>query len=241
MMGVMLRREGWGMRRTTLFSLIVTAFLLLGLQVASADVQLISGETQQIGNTLTSGKTSYNVYYSYPSTANVGTNLTVDLTLHLNFFTGQVEYIYGYQLETQLFINGNELDHAVFGPAGFNQSSFLYPGANWGPLNFTFPLTENNTGVAIGQTQNATLLVTLRDTVFYGVPVNGYQTEPAMQASAGSLVIQNPIATSTSTSASGSTTEQAGGGGSLLSYALLASGAVLMVAAVILPRGPKPI
>jgi hypothetical protein len=218
-----------------LFPVLLTTVLLLSFQGVNAAVQTTSGATAQLGNALTYGNTSYVVYYSYPSTAEVGTNLTIALTLHLNAFTGQAEYITGYALEAQIFIGADELHSTLFGPSGFNASSFLYPGASWGPNYLTFPLTENNTGVAKGESVNASVNVILRDTPYYGVPVLGYLTEPAMEGQAGSLLIQNAVASSsTSTSTSGQ-----GSGQALLPYALLASGAVLMVAAVVMPRGPK--
>ncbi|HVB95061.1 MAG TPA: hypothetical protein VND41_00480 [Nitrososphaerales archaeon] len=218
-----------------LFPVLFTLVLLISFQGANAAVQVTSGVTQQMGNILPQGNTSYEVLYSYPSTADVGTNLTIALTLHITAFSGQIEYILGYALEAQLFIGGYELNSTIFGPSGFNSSAFLYPGAYWGPNNFTFPLTQVNSGLAKGQSANASLNIILRDTVYYGVPVLRYFTEPAMEAQGGSLLIENPVA---STTTSTSTSSQ-GGGQTLLPYALLGSGAVLMVAAAFLPRGPR--
>ncbi len=226
-----------GVRRAIRLLTALAFVLLISARSANAAVQTISGTTETFGNTLTQGNTSYNVLYTYPSVAEVGSNLTISLTLHINAFSGQIEYIYGYGLEAQLFVGTHELHQTIYGPAGFNASSFLYPGAYWGPKNFTFPLTENNTGLAKGQSANATLQITLRDTVYYGVPVLGYMTEPAMQAQGGTFLVENAVASSTTST---STTGQSSGQSSVLPYALLASGAVLMAAAVFLPRGPRP-
>lgn len=221
-----------------------SALVILTLLISSAGAnaaQMVSGQTQNIGNVLTNGNSSYTIYYQYPASVLVGTNATVELTLHVNQFTGQIEYIYGYGLEAQLFIGGHELDNTIYGPAGFNTSSFLYPGEYWGPKNFTFSFTEANTGLAVGQSENASLQITLRDTVFYGVPVNGYQTEPAMQAEGGTFLIQNTGATTSSTNTSTtSASTPPSSSPSILPYALLASGVVLMVAAVLVTRGPRP-
>jgi hypothetical protein len=215
---------------------LLTLLLLISFQGASAAVQITSGVTQQIGNSLGYGNTEYIVYYSYPSVAQVGTNLTISLTLHVNAFTGEVEYINGYELEAQLFVGTQELQATVFGPAGFN---FLYPGASWGPNNVTIPLTAANTDVAKGVSTNASLNIILRDSVYEGVPVNGYQTEPAMEAQGGSLLIQNGVVSSTSSSSNTSTTSQ-GTSQTFVPYAILGSGIVLIVAAVLLPRSPRP-
>lgn len=231
-------RRGRSTAQTTvaLAPALLVVLLLCSFQSASADVQTTSGTTATIGNTLNHGATSYAVLYSYPSVADVGSNLTIQLTLHINQFSGIVEYIVGYALKVEVFVGPNVLSDQVFGPAGFNASSFLYPGAYWGPNNLTIPLTAANTGLAEGQSDNATLRITLRDTVYYGVPVIGYQTEPALEASGGSLLIQNGVASSTTSTSGGSAPA---GGQSVIPYALLAAGAVLMVAAVFVPRGPR--
>jgi len=231
------RKDGEGVRSApALLSAILAVLMLVSFQGVRAAVPTTSGVTETMGNALTSGSTSYNVYYSYASVAQVGTNLTISLTLHVNAFTGRIEYIYDYALEAQIFIGTQELDQTVSGPAGSNSSSFLYPGATWGPINFTFPLTEANTGLTMGQSDNATLEITLRDTTYIGVPFSQYLTEPPMQASGGGFLLQDAVASSTTSSSSSSQ----GSGQTILPYALVASGALLMVAAVITPRSPRP-
>jgi hypothetical protein len=213
--------------------------ILLGtFQSASAAVQIESGSTQQLGNTLNHGTTSYVVDYTYPSVAQVGTNLTISLTLHVGAFNGIIEYTTAYELQVALDVGGQQQQVTIYGPGGFNASSFLYPGGIWGPNNATFPLTEANTGLAVGQSANATFSVTLLDSVEVGYPFLVYATEPPMTGQGGTLLIQDQVASSTTTTSSSSTTAQ-GTGQSLLPYALLASGAVLIAAAIFLPRGPR--
>jgi hypothetical protein len=96
-------------------------------------------------------------------------------------------------------------------------------------------LTAENTGIAKGQSANATVTVTLQDLVWYTTPISLLDTEPPMEAGAGSLIIENP-ATPVSSSNTGQTTGQTQ---TYLPYALLASGAVLMLSAVFLSRGPR--
>jgi hypothetical protein len=198
---VLIRRPS---RRLVLSSL-AAIILLAPLQATTAT----TGATNTIGNDIPGiGTTSYVVRYSYPSMARVGTNLTISLTLHLNEFGGEVEYIDKYAMELQLFVGANVLSETINGPVAQNAS--LYPGAEWGPENFTFPLTESGTGVAPGTSENATLMVTLEDSVFYyGLgAIEGMglyeETEPSMQASAGSLVIANPPTSSLTTHSTGS-------------------------------------
>ena len=148
---------------------------------------------------------------------------------------GYLEYTLGYELQVELFVGAQQQQVTIDGPVGLNASSFLYPGGIWGPNNATFPLTEANTGLAIGQSANATFSVTLLDSVQIGSPYLFFETEPPMDGQGGSLLVENAMTSSTSSSsiAGGSS------GQSLLPYALLASGAVLIAAAIFIPRGTR--
>jgi hypothetical protein len=225
-------REG-GLKRTRLPRFLPAFFaviLLIPALGANAQVQNASG-TATLGNSLQYGNTSYSVKCSYPPTAVVGSNLTITVTLHVNSLTGLVEYITNYGLVAQVFVGSQVLEGSALSTAN---ATFLYPGSSWGPFNITIPLTANNTGLAKGDSANATLGITLRDSVFYSAPqLNVYVTEPAMQGVAGGLLIENP-ATSTSTS----TTNSHIGQTDVLYAALVAAGAVLMLGAALWPRRP---
>jgi hypothetical protein len=219
------------------FPAVVAIVLLVSFRAVSA-VSITSGTSATVGNILNQGAggvTSYNVYYSYPSVAQVGTNLTIDLSLHLNQFSGEVELITGYSMKAQLYVGTSLLQQLILGPNQSDSSGFLYPGSTWGPEGFNFSLTEANTGVAPGTSANATLAVVIEDTVYYGYPGDIFETEPPMTAAVGSLIIEN-VAANNATSAS--TTTQSGGP-TLLPYTLVASGAVLLAAGVFIARGPR--
>jgi hypothetical protein len=213
-----------------LFPLLLVMILLIQCQKAYAAVQDTSGSVQ-LGNALQYGATAYSVEYSYPSTAEVGTNLTIALTLHVDSLTGLVEYIYNYQLITKVFVGTNALNGIV---SMANNGTFLYPGSSWGPNNVTIPLTADNTGLAIGASANATVSVSLMDEVYYGGGLVFYNTEPAMEGAAGSLAIRNPVSDGSTT-----TTNQISGQ-NYLPYALMASAGVLMLVVVVLQRWPRP-
>jgi len=234
-------RKGGGARHSLkrYLPLLLTLMLLGTFQSASAAVQIESGSTQQLGNTMDRGSTSYVIDYTYPSMAQVGTNLTIALTLHVGQFTGLIEYTTAYEVTVSLFVGAQTQQVTIYGPGGFNASSFLYPGGIWGPNNATFPLTQADTGLAVGQSTNATFSVTLVDSVEVGYPYLVYETEPAMQGQGGTLLVQNGVTSSTSSTVTSATSGQSTGQ-TVLPYALLASGAVLIVAAILLPRGPRP-
>ncbi|MDA4118832.1 MAG: hypothetical protein OK455_10885 [Thaumarchaeota archaeon] len=155
------------------------------------------------------------------------------ISVHVVSLTGLIEYVTAYRVVVNVFVGNGHLLNASF--ISNDTASFLYPGSTWGPLNVTLPVTAQNTNLATGQSTNATVSITLQDEVYYGVPRYNTETEPAMQGEAGGLLIQNVVAsTTTSTQVSGGT------GQNYLPYALLSSGAVLMVLGVFLTRGPRP-
>lgn len=205
-------------------------FLLLPLQSISA-VQYVTGSAT-VGNTLQNGTTSYSLEYSYPAVAQVGQNLTIQATLHVNQFSGELEYIAAYALLAQVVIGGYALSANATVAAGPN---YLYPGGSWGPENLTVPLTAADTGIPKGSSENASVSITLSDYVYVGLPFLTYVTEPPMQGNAGTLVIENGVQTSSSTSV-----QSVSPGSAYIAYALLASGVVLMVVAAVLPRRPAP-
>ena len=211
-----------------------TLVLLIPIQNVSAAVQTTSGTTH-MSNTLQYGTTAYSVDYSYPSTARVGTNLTVSVTLHVSSLTGLVEYLYDYRLVVNVYVGPqNVLNGSITGGV---IPLFLYAGSTWGPNNVTIPLTAGNTGLAKGASANATLSINLQDTVYIGGrDIALYLTEPPLQGQAGGLLIQNTI-TSSSTSSGGQGAPQTSQ--TYVPYALVASGVVLMLLAVFLTRGPR--
>jgi hypothetical protein len=206
---------------------------LIAVPNTYAEAQITSGVTA-LSNTLAYGNTAYSIDYSYPSTADVGSNLTIAVTLHVNSLTGLVEYITNYGIFINVFVGaGHVLNGSVAGAAN---ATLLYPGAAWGPNEIIIPLTADNTGLAKGASANATLSIRLVDRIRYGGQIGVYDTEPAMQGQAGSLTIQNSVPVSSS-STIGQTSGQAQ---TYLPYALLTVGSVLMLSAAFFPSGTRP-
>ena len=94
-------------------------------------------------------------------------------------------------------------------------------------------MTESNTGLVKGQSVNATTIVALQDQIWYGGNIGVWITEPPMQGTAGSFVIQDGVTTD-STSTTGQSTVP-----NYLPYGLLAVGVVLVLLAVFFTRGPR--
>jgi hypothetical protein len=221
--------------RTTLsrlLPLLPIIALLVPVQSLDATVQPSSG-TVQLGNVLTYGTTAYSVDYSHPATAEVGTNLTIAFTLHVNSLSGAIQYISTYGIGVYVYIGAQVIGNGSSVSA--SDAPHLYPGGSWGPNNVTIPLTASGTGLAKGQSANATVSFILQDQVDIA---NGrsifFTNEPPMEGQAGSIVIHYPASSTTTSSAS------RGSGQTQLPELLLASGAVLMLLAVALwPRPPR--
>jgi hypothetical protein len=242
----LLRRRRNAIVRFLPLLLAVMMFFLTTQPIYGA-VPLTTGSST-VGNTLQYGNTSYTISYSYPSTVQVGTNMNLTFNVRVNSLTGLIEYTTTYSLSIVVSVGTNELTGNITAPNG---SPFLYPGSNWGPNNVTIPLTAANTGLAKGQSANASVSVVLNDWNWVGGAVTYYSTEPPMTGNGGSFVIQNAVQTASSASGSGSggtdttttttTSQGASASQGYLPYVLLGIGAVLMIAAVITPRSPKSI
>jgi hypothetical protein len=209
----------------------LTISLLVPVPNASAALQTTSGSLQ-LSNNFQYGNTAYTLDYSYPSTAQVGTNLTITLNLHVDSLTGTIEYITNYRITVDVYIGTLHVQNGSV--RSLINASFLYPGAVWGPNNVSIPLTAENTGLAKGQSANGSVKITMQDQDYVHYLAQFiYTSEPPMQGYAGGLSIQYPEASS-STSAAGQVTGQ-----DYLPYALLSAGVVLMLSAVVLPRRPR--
>lgn len=216
--------KGIALKQVLLIALGAMVFLT-PIANAQAAVPVASGAVQ-LSNTLSVGDTAYSVNYSYPSVAQVGSNLTIALTLHVDSLTGLVEYLFSYALVAEVFVGQDVLNGSIYSGNG---ASFLYPGATWGPNNVTIPLTEDDTGLSPGASANASVTIMLEDTLWWGGQLSVFHTEPAMQGSAANLVIQNPAGSTKSST----TQKTAGQGNTYLPYELLALGAALVVSAVL--------
>jgi hypothetical protein len=228
-----------GSTRWRFLPVLLALSLLIQGQNAFASGQTTTG-TLQVGNTFSYGATSYSLDYSYPTTANVGSNVTITTTLHVDSLGGIIEYISQYRVIVDVFIGTLHVQNAST-KSPIN-GSFLYPGATWGPNNVTIPLTAANTGLAVGASANASVRITLEnDDYIHNGPYATLVSEPPMQGFVGGLLLQNVAqSTTSSTSTTVQTSSQ-----TYLPYALLASGAVLMLLAVValrpsrLPQGTQ--
>lgn len=121
------------------------------------------------------GYAQLTVAYNATATASVGTDLAVTATVSVDNLTGSEQYIRDYVLVATLLCDDRTVNSSLGSPVPTQR--YLYPGARWGPLNFSIPITEGDTGLAPGQTANASLTLDLITDVSYdspGLRLSGY-------------------------------------------------------------------
>src|ERR1035437_4751675 len=110
---------------------------------------------------------------------------------------------------------------------------YLYQGARWGPFNVSIPLTEEDTGLSLGQTANASLTLRLITDVSYDSPgyrLSGYA--PVFGDGAIFVQIHDPGSQQYSNTPAGSI----GQNFPLLPSLLVGGGLLLLAARIILFR-----
>jgi hypothetical protein len=137
------------------------------------------------------GYAQLTVSYNASTTAAVGTNLNVTAMVSVDELTGSEQYVRDYVLLVILLCG----DHSVNSSLGSPQptQSYLYQGARWGPLDFSIPLTEEDTGLFPGELVNASVTLRLITDIFYDSPgyrLSGYS--PVFGEGSGFVLVQDP-------------------------------------------------
>jgi hypothetical protein len=167
------------------------------------------------------GYAQLTVSYNASTTAAVGTNLNVTAMVSVDELTGSEQYVRDYVLLVILLCG----DHSVNSSLGSPQptQSYLYQGARWGPLDFSIPLTEEDTGLFPGELVNASVTLRLITDIFYDSP--GYRLSGYSQVfgeGSGFVLVQDP---GSQQAVTGGTTGQ----DTLLIPSLLVGGGVVLL------------
>ena len=180
----------------------ICALLFLTLTIrqsteATASPSVISG-TYNVTLTNYAGTSQYTVEYSYPSTVNLGQNLTVTFTVIVNELTSLKLYLFDWGMQSIL----NSPDGQ---PINYEQSvailgDWLYPGSHWGPINITIPISSANFSISEGSTYQTSVSLYWIADVQYDYPYSWHYYEN-QQTVVGNLTITN-ISKSSPTSSS---------------------------------------
>lgn len=111
------------------------------------------------------GDAQLTVSYNASAEVVVGGNLIVTAMVSVDNLTGAEQYLRDYVLVATLLSDDHSVNSSVGSPTPTQR--YLYPGARWGPLNFSIPLTQADTGLSPGQTVNASLTLSLITDVSY--------------------------------------------------------------------------
>jgi hypothetical protein len=171
------------------------------------------------------GYAQFTVTYNASAGATVGTNVTVSAMVSVDNLTGSEQYVRDYVLLVILLCG----DHSVNSSLGSPEptQSYLYQGARWGPLDFSIPLTEEDTGLSPGQSANASITLRLITDVYYDAPgyrLSGYS--PIFGDGSTFVIVQDPGGPQAATDGA------AGQGFPLIPSLLVGGGVMLLVVRV---------
>ncbi len=207
-----------------LLVLIASSMVLSGVSVQALGPN--ESGTTHLSSSGAYGSSYFTVNYQYQSTVSTGSNLVVSLTLHVDSITGQEAYILNYEFVVTVYVDLSHVLKAAVGEVNLanntGQGRVLYPGAHWGPVNVTLPVSSSNTGIPTGQLKNANVSITLNFEAWIGTPYD-YDLPEGAQASAGAVQIN------------GGTNS----GSNLPAYALVAGGVGIAIAVLVLSRNRK--
>lgn len=179
------------MNMRALWGMLLCVALLSPLAADSTSgptAQIISG-TVDIPSNQANGNSVYSISYSYPNSANVGTNFSVGVTFGVANFTGYKVHVETYDISVLLtFSNGLVVNGTV---SVSNSSAIIYPGGVANPANVVLPLTSKNTGVAPGQATLTNVTIGFYDTVWNEPPVSNFVPEYG-SAVVGQVLVSNP-------------------------------------------------
>jgi len=178
------------------------ATLLFAILVVAVTANAVRGETaldRQL--TLTnqdpngSGKSTFTVYYHLSQTAPVGTSLVVPVKLYVANLTGLMSFLQDYTVKVTFNLNNGKV---IVGQAGVNSTQAaenlgagqLHAGQEWGPANVTIPLTESNTGLAVGQQALGNVSMRVDVDVWFNQPINFFRPE-GNQSNVGYVVVSD--------------------------------------------------
>ena len=170
------------------------------------------------------GYTGLTVSFNTTQVASVGSNLTISAIVSVDNLTGAEDYVRDYVLFAVLLCNDHSTRASVGSPLPTQR--VLYPGATWGPLTLSIPLTRSDTGLSAGQSANASLTLHLVTDVSY---------EYVAYRTAGYAQVFGQDGTVVEVWSPGGA-PQSGANQSVAPYLLLI-GSVLLVMAAALPRG----
>jgi hypothetical protein len=157
--------------------------------------QPASGETYAKQFEVTSqsylGYAQFTVSYDTPASAVVGKNLSVTAVVTVDDLTGAENDVRDYVLLVIVFCNDHSVNSSQGSPTPTQR--YLYPGAFWGPLNFSIPLTEADTGLSPGRAANASVTLRLITDISYDSPgyrLSGYA--PVFGDGGTFVLVQDP-------------------------------------------------
>lgn len=171
--------------------------LAIGMMVSPAAHAQAPSQTGsvQLSASGSYGQGAYTVKYSMPTSVRTGSNLTVTVTLVVDDLGGMYEYILGYYVAVYVYVDSGHVLNGRVGDSTVGDA--LYPGGHWGPYNVTIPVSTEDTGLSPGSSVNASVAISLQTGVWIAYPFDYNVAQQPLQASAGSIIVDNGGSAST--------------------------------------------
>ncbi len=135
------------------------------------------------------GTSEYTINYKYPSTVNLGENLTVTVTVIVNELTELKLYLFDWGMQSIVNNPDGQPISQQLSVAQLND--FMYPGSHWGPANITIPISQQNFSLTAGQSYNTSLTLNWIADVEYDRPYSYHFYENDQHVIGNVTVVDN--------------------------------------------------
>jgi hypothetical protein len=193
----MMSRPSKTLRGPTLFAALAVLTLILGASANSARGDTALSSQLNLTNTDPNGQGSsaYSVYYNLPQQAQVGTSLTVPFKFYVDNMTDLESFFISYNVTLTLSLSNGKHISSEQGITSTESTGNLgalelHAGQGWGPVNFTVPLTQANTGLSRGQEVLGNASIGVVADVWFVQPVDDFRLQQN-QSAIGYTVISN--------------------------------------------------
>jgi hypothetical protein len=184
-------------RGPTVFAALAVLALIMGASANSARGDTALSSQLNLTNTDPDGQgtSAYSIFYNLPQQAQVGANLTVPFKLYVDNLTDLESFFISYNVTLTLSLSNGKQISTEQGITSTESTGNLgalelHAGQGWGPVNFTVPLTQANTGLSQGQELLGNASIAVIADVWYVQPVDDFRAQQN-QSAVGYTVISN--------------------------------------------------
>jgi len=176
-------------RGPTIFAALAVLALIMGASANSARGDTALSSQLYLTNTDPNGQGSsaYSLFYNLPQQAQVGANLTVPFKFYVDNMTDLESFFISYNVTLTLSLSNGKQISTEQGITSTESTGNLgalelHAGQGWGPVNFTVPLTQANTGLNQGQEALGNASISVLAAVWFVEPVDDFRSQQNQSA-----------------------------------------------------------